>query len=82
MSTYYKLTTIDVAAMRKADRLCVAFNDCNDSTMRRTSVRLIKDARKSEADPFAVDQEHLLGKLASVWSMRLTRVSAPTIPRA
>lgn len=57
--SYYTLTAIDVAAMRQADRLVVAFND-HDNSLRKTSVRLVKDARRTDKTPFATDQEHEL----------------------
>lgn len=61
----YLLTKIDIAALRQADRLVVAFNGGNAS-MRTTGVTAIKEKRPNEADPFAVDVDHRIDAPVSV----------------
>ncbi len=53
----YTLTKIDIAALRQANRLIVHFNQ---DIPERTGVRLIKENRPTERDPFAQDIEHHL----------------------
>lgn len=60
-----KLTPLDIAAMRAADRLVVIFNPSNER-MRSTGVRLVKEARKSEKTPFPQEQEHTLDCQVSI----------------
>ena len=43
------LTRLDIAALRKADRLCVHFNGRDPG---KNIVRAIKDNRPSEANPY------------------------------
>ena len=51
----YTLTKMDIAALRKADRLSIHFNGRDPD---KNIVRAIKDNRPSEANPYAQDIEH------------------------
>ena len=51
----HTLTTMDIAALRKADRLCVHFDGRDPD---KNMVRAIKDNRPSEANPYAQDIEY------------------------
>lgn len=51
----YKLTKIDLAALRQCDSIVVHFKGAGES-----SVKAIKRARTSERDPFAADQHHTI----------------------
>lgn len=49
------LTKMDIAALRKADRLCVHFNGRDPD---KNLVRAIKENRPSEANPYAQDVKY------------------------
>lgn len=53
----YTLTKIDIAALREANRIVISYNESSDQ-YRKTGVRLIRDAKKTEKTPFAEDVEH------------------------
>jgi hypothetical protein len=55
----YQLTAIDIAAMRKCDRVVIVFNE-SQNNLRRTCVVLTKEARRSERDTFAQEIDHAL----------------------
>jgi hypothetical protein len=55
MTETYILTKMDIAALRKADRLCVHFNGRDPD---KNLVQAIKENRPSEANPYAQDIEY------------------------
>jgi hypothetical protein len=60
------LTTIDIAAIRKADDLCVHLNKQHPNGL----VRLIARKRPTKHNPFATDIEHVLEVPVSTYGVR------------
>ena len=60
------LTKNDIAAIRKADDLCIHLNKANPQGL----IRLIKRKPMFDAKPFEQDQEHLLTASATIETIR------------
>lgn len=52
----YTLTALDIAALRKADDICVHLTERHPSGL----IRVIKRAEKTTKNPFAQDVEHII----------------------